>query len=119
MSQENVEIVERAMNAFNRRDVEGFVESATSDFEWLPAMGATVERDSFLGREGAEKYFEELHDTWEEVRLAAQELRDLGDAPSILGGSRAVDERAASRWTRRSGRYSTFAATSSPVSVPT
>ena len=40
---------------------------------------------SFLGREGVEKYFEELRDTWEEIRLVAQEFRDLGDRSLFLG----------------------------------
>lgn len=44
-----------------------------------------VEGGSFRGREGAETYFEALHATWEEVRLIAQEVRDLGDSVLWLG----------------------------------
>lgn len=85
MSRENVEIAKRNVEAFNRLDVDGFVESATPDFEWLPAGATALERGSFLGREGVEKYFEELRDTWEEIRLVAQEFRDLGDRTLFLG----------------------------------
>jgi len=41
MSQRNVEIAKRNVEAFNRLDVDGFVESATPDFEWFP-VGATA-----------------------------------------------------------------------------
>ena len=85
MSRENVEIAKRNVEAFNRLDVDGFVESATADFEWFPAGATALERVSFLGREGVEKYFEELRDTWEEIRLVAQEFRDLGDRTLFLG----------------------------------
>jgi ketosteroid isomerase-like protein len=85
VSRENVEIAKRNVEAFNRLDVDGFVESATADFEWFPAGATALERVSFLGREGVEKYFEELRDTWEEIRLVAQEFRDLGDRTLFLG----------------------------------
>ena len=85
MSQENVEIAKRVMDAFNRRDINAFVQPTTSDFEWFPALGMAVEGDSFRGREGVEAYFEALHATWEEVRLVAEEVRDLGEIVVWLG----------------------------------
>jgi ketosteroid isomerase-like protein len=65
------------MAAFNRRDIDSFMQPATSDFEWFPAMGATVEGGSFQGREGVERYFEELRETFEEIELVVEEGRDL------------------------------------------
>jgi hypothetical protein len=38
MSQANVEIVKRAMDAFKRRDADFIVEAATADFERFPAL---------------------------------------------------------------------------------
>ena len=73
------------MDAFNRRDIDAFVQPTTSDFEWFPALGMAVEGDSFRGREGVEAYFEALHATWEEVRLVAEEVRDLGEIVVWLG----------------------------------
>jgi len=43
MSQANVETAKGAVDAFNRRDVDGFFALAASDFEWFPAMAGTVE----------------------------------------------------------------------------
>src|SRR5450631_2633104 len=85
MSEESVEIAKRNVEAFNRLDVDGFVESATPDFEWFPVGAGALERGSFKGREGVEKYFEELRGAWEEIRIAAEEFRDLGDRTLLLG----------------------------------
>ena len=85
MSQETVDLAKVVMDAFNRRDIDAFVQPTTSDFEWLPALGMAVEGGSFRGREGVDAYFEALHATWEEVRLVAEEVRDLGEIVIWLG----------------------------------
>ena len=51
MSQENVEIVKRGIDAFNRRDLDGLAELSTPDAEWVTSMGA-IEAETFRGREG-------------------------------------------------------------------
>ena len=85
MSQANVEIVKRGIDAFNRRDVEGFFALAASDFEWFPAMAGTVEGGGYRGRDGIEKYLADIGDTWEEYRVFAEEFRDLDDRVVMLG----------------------------------
>jgi ketosteroid isomerase-like protein len=85
MSQENVEIVKRAIDAFNRHDVEAYADLVTSDFEVFPAMMGVLEGASYGGREGVETYLGEVRDTWEEYRVVADELRDLGDRVLMLG----------------------------------
>jgi ketosteroid isomerase-like protein len=85
MSQENVKAGARMMDAFNRRDIDAFVEPTTADFEWFPALGMAVEGGSFRGREGVGSYFEALHATWEHVRLVPEEVRDLGESVLWLG----------------------------------
>jgi ketosteroid isomerase-like protein len=84
VSQENVEIVKRGVDAFNRRDLDGLDELSTPDCEWVPAMGA-IEGEIFRGREGAETYLARLSDAWEEFRTVAEDLRDLGDHVLMLG----------------------------------
>ena len=54
MSQENVEVAKRAIDAYNRRDVDDFAELTTPDFEFFPAMDRLVEGGSHRGR-GASK----------------------------------------------------------------
>jgi ketosteroid isomerase-like protein len=84
MPQENEAIARKMIDAYNRGDVAAFVDLATPDFEWLTSMGA-IEGEIFRGREGIETYFANLRDAWEELRLDADEFRDLGDRIVWLG----------------------------------
>ena len=88
MSQANVDIVKRGIDAFNRRDVEALADVVTPDFEWFPALPSTVEGERFSGyrgREGIETYFEDVRSTWEGLRVLGNEFRDLGDSVLVLG----------------------------------
>jgi ketosteroid isomerase-like protein len=84
VSQGNVEIVKRAIDAYNRRDVDALADLTTPDFEWFTAM-AGIENEIVRGREGIEKYFESLDDAWEEFVPVPGEFRDLGDSVLMLG----------------------------------
>lgn len=84
MSQENVEIVKRLMDAFNERDVEAFAQSTTPDFEWFTSMMA-VEGEIFRGRDGIDTYFARMREAWDEFRGLADDLRDLGERVLWLG----------------------------------
>ena len=85
MSEANVEIVKRAADAFNERDVETFMALTTPDFEWFPAMDRLIEGGSYRGREGIEAYFEVVCGTWDEFQLLPDEFRDLRDRVLWLG----------------------------------
>jgi ketosteroid isomerase-like protein len=83
MSKQNVEITTRSLDAFNRGDVDAFLALTTADFEWFPAMAATVEGGGHQGRKGIETYFAEVRDTWKELRLVPDEVRDLGEPQNV------------------------------------
>ena len=85
MSRANVEIVKRMMDAYNRRDVDAYVDCATSDFELLPVFVSAVEGGSYRGRAGIERVFEATSDTWDDYRIVVDEFRDLGDRVLALG----------------------------------
>jgi ketosteroid isomerase-like protein len=78
-----VEMVARAIAAFNSRDIATYDDLYTPDFAFFPALTGTIEGRSYRGREGLETWFVEARETWEEFRVLAEELRDLGD--SVLG----------------------------------
>ena len=59
MSEERVRLVEQLMEAFNARDVDGFVRLTTEDFEWFTSVMA-VEGEVFVGRKGIETYFQRM-----------------------------------------------------------
>ena len=71
--------------ALNRFDVDAFADCCTADFEWFPAMPGTVESVSYEGREGVGGYLRDVLDTWEDLRVLAEEFRDLGDRVLMLG----------------------------------
>jgi ketosteroid isomerase-like protein len=79
MSQENVEIVERAIDGHNRLALDAYDELFTPDFEMFPAMIGMFDRESFRGRDDLERYFEIVNETWEESRVVGEAFRDLGD----------------------------------------
>lgn len=85
VSQENVEVVKRVIEAFNRRDVGAMAELTTADFEWFPALPGTVDGSRYRGRDGIEAYVGEIRETWEELLLVGQDFHDLGDRVLVLG----------------------------------
>lgn len=107
----NVTIVERAIDAFNRGDAEGFAGLATADLEWTTGLGA-IEGEVFHGRDGVLTYFARLDSAWEEFRLLASEYRDLGEVVVVLGrlegrgrgGGVPVDSPVGTVWDLRDGR---------------
>jgi ketosteroid isomerase-like protein len=89
MSQENVEVAKRGLDAFNRRDIEGFSEVATADFEFVPALLAIVEGGSIVGRDGLQAFFAAIPNTWDEFHTIAEDFRDVGDHVLVLGRAEA------------------------------
>ncbi len=84
MSQENVELAKRLVDAFNEKDLEAFAALTTPDFEWTTSMTA-VEGEVFWGREGIETYFERMREAWEEFLSIGSEYRDLGERVLFIG----------------------------------
>ncbi len=86
MSEESVERAKRAVEGYNRLDVDMILEEGpVADFEWLPAMPGAVEGIGYRGRAGIEEYIEEIRSTWKELRVVDAEYRDLGSAVLVLG----------------------------------
>jgi len=86
MSQANVEIVKRVMDAHDRRDLDDFDEMTTPDFEWFPAMAVSLGTDVYRGRKGIKDYFRDSSEAWDDLRdvRSASEFRDLGDSVLVL-----------------------------------
>jgi ketosteroid isomerase-like protein len=84
MSEVNVDIAKRAIDAFNGTDIETFTALTTPDFEWSPSMVA-IEGEIFRGREGIEKYFGSLNNAWETFHILPDRFRDVTDLVIMLG----------------------------------
>ncbi len=80
MSQENVEIVRRGFDAFNRSDVADVAELWQEDAVFRPLFlgGGAVEGAVYRGHAELSRFIEQQSETWATVASEAQELRDLG-----------------------------------------
>jgi len=87
VSEENVDVVRRALDAFSRKDLAVFTELTTADVEWKVGLAA-VEGEVFHGHAGVETYFERLRGAWSEFLFIVEEYRDGGDTVVALGSLR-------------------------------
>jgi ketosteroid isomerase-like protein len=78
MSQENVEIVQTLFDAFKNLRLDSQAELWDSEGEWIPAMAGAIETKVYRGND-TRSYFDDLFESFSEVRVDNLELRDLGD----------------------------------------
>src|SRR5439155_9178911 len=84
MSEENIEALQRAVEANNRRDYEAFLDEFDPDIEWHGIFGvmfggeATVVR----GHEGLLEYVRDRDEGFAVSDVQWSEFRDLGDRKS-------------------------------------
>jgi ketosteroid isomerase-like protein len=72
MSEENIQLVRRGIDAFNRRDAETWAALGTPEAEIIP-MRAAVEGTSYRGPEGAARFFAETDEIWGEISVELTE----------------------------------------------
>jgi ketosteroid isomerase-like protein len=89
MSQENVEIVRRTLDGWNRGDVAAWLRDAAPAIEWTPAGPAAVERAVYRGHEGMATGWVSLREAWREFQFVVSEARDLGETVLWLGHAHA------------------------------
>jgi ketosteroid isomerase-like protein len=78
MSQDNVERMRAAMEAFNRRDLDGLLESIDPAVEWSPPAelpGASMAR----GHDGVRQSVADMLDAFGDLRADPERFIDLGD----------------------------------------
>jgi ketosteroid isomerase-like protein len=79
MSQENVELVRKVVEAFNRRDVATLSAMHDPGVQWAPREAQALERSVYRGHEGIAQYFEDLASVWDEMSFEPEEFRDSGN----------------------------------------
>jgi uncharacterized protein len=79
MSRENVEVVRRAYEAFNRRDLRALAELSHEDLEFTSVMAAVdAGGATYRGSETWASYFAVMDQTWEEWRAEDFRIFDAG-----------------------------------------
>jgi ketosteroid isomerase-like protein len=82
MSQENVEIVKRAVAAINQRDIEGYLACCTDDVQLTTP---TVEvGGTYDGPDGIRRFFTDIADASPDFKIVIESLEAVG-ADRVLG----------------------------------
>src|SRR5262245_58615033 len=79
MSEENVELVYKANDAFNRHDIDAFLAFADPDLEFFPLIARLEGGGPYRGHEGVRSWWESLLGVFPDFNTEIEELRDLGD----------------------------------------
>src|SRR5262245_5578637 len=77
MSEENVELVHRAFEAFNKRDLETML--ALSDEEIVVESRLTAMEGGYRGHQGVRRWWKNTLDVLPDYEIEAEEVRDFGD----------------------------------------
>src|SRR2546430_1187101 len=77
MSQENVELYYRVIDAFNRRDLDAVLALMDDDVEAVSRI--VVIEGGYHGHEGIQRWWESLLDAFPDFTSEVGEVRELGD----------------------------------------
>ena len=85
MSQEHVELVRRAGDAWNSGGIEALLEFYPEDVVWYPFPDAPESAGGFHGHDGIRDVMRGWNDSFDEYSVATDELREHGDKVVGLG----------------------------------
>jgi ketosteroid isomerase-like protein len=112
MSQHDVQLVRRAMEAWNREDLDALIPLSDPEVEFV-SIFAGMEGRTYRGHDGLRRYFADMEDAWAEFIREIEEVRDAGSDQVVVffrlrGTARAsgvpVDERVTTVFHLRAGR---------------
>ena len=91
MSQENVEIVRRVSDAYNRRDVGAMLDELHPEIEWYPWLQVQLggEATVYRGHQGVREGVRDGEEAFSEIQAEPSEVRDLGERVVAIGHLRA------------------------------
>jgi ketosteroid isomerase-like protein len=80
VSQDNVELVESALDAWNRGEIEAFAGLVPEDVAWVEVSGRPEgEAGERLGRDRMRQSLESMLEAWDSYRLEVERIDDVGD----------------------------------------
>jgi ketosteroid isomerase-like protein len=90
VSQENVDAARRSFDAWNRGDVDAWLESSHPEIEWSSEVARRLEgaETVYRGRAQMRQFWDEWHSVWD-LTIEISEFRDLGETVVALGRMRA------------------------------
>jgi ketosteroid isomerase-like protein len=79
MSEENVEIVRKSIEVFNRDGLDASLEYSADDIEHRAVEGAIDDRGPMRGKEAVRAYIQDWLDTFDDFKTEAVEFIAVGD----------------------------------------
>ena len=80
MSRENLEIVQRAVDGFNDRGVEGVLPYIHPEFEATTPPNLASEPDTYRGHDGVRRWFDSFYEVMDEIRWDPHAFHEVGEA---------------------------------------
>jgi ketosteroid isomerase-like protein len=78
MSQQHLETIQRALSAFLARDAEAFADCFAEEAD-LRLPRNLLEGGGYAGREGARRAIADAYETWADIRITIESIREIGD----------------------------------------
>jgi ketosteroid isomerase-like protein len=87
MSQQNVEIVQRWVDALNAADVASFLDVWDHECEFFSVTGSQLDGTPYRGHEGLRRFWKERMETWTELRFEVERILEgiNGDVVVAVG----------------------------------
>jgi ketosteroid isomerase-like protein len=100
VSRSEFDVTRAAYDAWNRADLDGFVESFSEEVEVHPFLGSGLVASTYHGHDGLRSWFADANEPWERLDVEAEEFKQLGDGRLVIfvrakgegSGSRALVE---------------------------
>jgi ketosteroid isomerase-like protein len=84
MSQVTIELIKRSEDAYNRRDLDGYLTCFHADAELHP-FASGVEGETYRGHDEIRRFWEGLDEVFESVEIHNEEFRELDDRVLTIG----------------------------------
>jgi ketosteroid isomerase-like protein len=87
MSEENVEAIRRAADAYNRGDVDAVLREIDPKVEWHPLLQVLLggETTVYRGHERVRELYRDIDEAFTEAQAELSEIRDLGERVVAIG----------------------------------
>jgi ketosteroid isomerase-like protein len=88
MTKENIELTREVMDAFNRRDLDGYLALTDPKVEFTPYEVAVQGGSPYRGHDGVRMWWEETFSVLPDVRPEVYEVRERGEMTFLRGSLR-------------------------------
>ena len=111
MSENKIEILKRVEEAWNRDDLDAFLDLADADIKWHTAIEPFFEgtESVFRGHDGVRELWESYRgETFQRLEIRLDEFRDLGESVLALGEAKIIGQTSQVQLTTEVAQLFTF-----------